>query len=403
MNKIVLHIDMNSYFASVEQQANPFLRGKPIVVSGKEDSRTVIVAASVEAKKFGVKTAMSVFEAKKLCPHLYFIQPDPEKYAYVTDSFLKIFKKHTSEVELFSIDEAFLDLTNYVKNFKQAEKLAEKIKKQIQKQIGEWIRCSIGISFNRQMAKLASDMKKPDGLVLIEKKDRFKVLDFIKVDDLCGLGPRLAKRLDALGLNDLKKVRQADKQIMLDELGPYWAPRLRKMAAGELDEEIVPYYEEEQMKSAGASYTLPQNTFNKNYLYQILIQLIEKVCRRLRKNNLRAKTTCYFFRFEDFTHWEERRTWAGYLSDEILFFEWAKKQIEKLIFPKSVRLIGFRADKLMENNNQLPLFIKDRKKVLLTECLDKINNTYGERTIFSGVMLDAPKLKKRAGGFKFEI
>jgi DNA polymerase-4 len=206
-----------------------------------------------------------------------------------------------------------------------------------------------------------------------------------------------------MGLTDLKKIRQADQQIMLDEFGPYWAPRLQKMAAGQLDEQIIPYYKEEKIKSASASYTLNQNTFNKNDLFKILIQLVEKVCRRLRKNNLQAKTTHYFLRFENFTHWSERKTWSGYLSDEILFFEWAKKQIEKLIFPKSVRLIGFRADKLMENNNQLPLFIKDRKKVLLTEYLDKINNAYGERTIFSGAMLDAPKLKKRAGGFKFEI
>jgi len=403
MKKIILHIDMNSYFASVEQQANPFLRGKPIVVSGKEDSRTVIVAASIEAKKFGVKTAMNVFEAKKLCPNLYFVQPDPQKYAQVTDSFFKIFQRHTSQVELFSIDEAFLDLTGYVKNFDQAKKVAEKIKVQIKKEIGEWMRCSIGISFNRLLAKLASDMKKPDGLVVIEEKDKFIILDSIKIDDLCGLGPRLAKRLEALGLITLKKVREADRQIMLDEFGPYWGPRLQKMAAGDLDEDIVPYYEEEQMKSASASYTLPQNTFDKHYLYQILIQLVEKVCRRLRKNNLRSKTTCYFLRFEDFTHWGERKSWSGYISDEIKFFEWAKRQIEKLIFPKAVRLIGFRAGNVAQDNNQLPLFLKDRKKFLLTDSLDKINDTYGERTIHSAAMLDTPRLKRRAGGFKFEI
>ena len=394
---------MNSYFASVEQQANPFLRGKPIVVSGKEDSRTVIVAASVEAKKFGVKTAMNIFEAKKLCPNLYFVQPDPKKYAYVTDSFFEIFKRHTSEVELFSIDEAFLDLTGFANDFKQSEKIAKIIKKQIKNEIGEWIRCSIGISFNRLLAKLASDMKKPDGLIVIEEKDKFKILDSIKVDDLCGIGPRLAKRLEALVLTNLKKVREADKQIMLDEFGPYWGSRLQKMAAGDLNEDIVPYYEQEQMKSASASYTLPQNTFDKNYICQILIQLIEKVCRRLRKNNLRAKTTAYFLRFEDFTHWGERKTWSGYLSDEIRFFEWAKRQMGKLIFPKAVRLIGFQAGNVAENNNQLPLFLKERKKFFLNQSLDKINDTYGERTIFSASMLDAPPLKRRAGGFKFEI
>ncbi len=401
--KIILHIDMNSYFASVEQQANPFLRGKPIVVSGKEDSRTVIVAASIEAKKFGIKTAMNVFEAKKLCPNLYFVQPDPQKYAQVTNSFFEIFKRYSSEVELFSIDEAFLDLTKYVKNFNQAHIVAKKIKEQIKNEIGERITCSVGISFNRILAKLAANMKKPDGLVVIEEKDKLKVLDSIKPNDLCGLGPRLAKRLNNLGLDTLRKIRQANKQIMLDEFGPYWAPRLQKMAAGELDETITPYYKEEQLKSAGASYTLPQNTYDKNYLYQILIQLVEKVCRRLRKNNLSAKTTAYFLRFEDFTHWGERKTWTNYLYDEVNFFEWAKSQIERLIFPKAVRLIGFRAGNVIESNNQMPLFIKERKKFLLIKSLDKINDIYGERTIFSAAMLDVPKLKRRAGGFKFEI
>jgi len=401
--KIILHIDMNSYFASVEQQANPFLRGKPIVVSGKEDSRTVIVAASIEAKKFGIKTAMNIFEAKKICPNLYFVQPDPQKYAQVTNAFFEIFKRYTSEVELFSIDEAFLDLTKYVKSFTQAEAVAKKIKKQIKKEIGEWIRCSIGVSFNRLLAKLAANMKKPDGLVVIEQKDKLKVLDSIKPDDLCGLGPRLAKRLNNLGLDTLKKIRQADKQIMLDEFGPYWAPRLQKMAAGDLDESITPYYKEEQLKSAGASYTLPKNTYDKNYLYQILIQLVEKVCRRLRKNNLSAKTTAYFLRFEDFSHWGERKTWTHYLYDEVRFFEWAKSQIEKLIFPKAVRLIGFRAGNVIESNNQMPLFIRERKKFLLAKYLDKINDIYGERTIHSAAMLDVPRLKRRAGGFKFEI
>ncbi len=108
-------------------------------------------------------------------------------------------------------------------------------------------------------------------------------------------------------------------------------------------------------------------------------------------------------RFEDFTHWGEIKSWSGYISDEIKFFEWAKRQIEKLIFPKAVRLIGFRAGNVAENDNQLPLFLKERKKVLLTEYLDKINDAYGERTIYSAAMLKAPRLKRRAGGFKFEI
>ncbi|HUT21956.1 MAG TPA: DNA polymerase IV [Candidatus Bipolaricaulota bacterium] len=403
MDRILLHIDMNSYFASVEQQANPFLRGKAMVVSGKEDSRTVIVAASAEAKKMGIKTAMSVFEARKLCSRLIFVQPDPVKYAQITERFFEIFKKYAGEVELFSIDEAFLDLTGLAVDFVQAVEIAKKIKTELKNEVGEWIKCSIGISYNKLLAKLASDLKKPDGLFIIERENKRQVLNQAKPEDICGIGPRLAARLENLGLDTLKKIEEADEKIMRFEFGPHWGPRLKLLASGELDEPVISYYREESVKSASASYTLPQNTFDKDYILKILAQLIEKVCRRLRKNNLVGKTSMFFFRFDNFTHWGESQTWPGYLADDLSFFEWSRGKIFDLNLDRAVRLVGFRVSNLIEGRGQPPLFPKERKRFLLAESLDKINDDFGEHSIHLGSMLGSPRLKKRAGGFKYEI
>ena len=192
MTRTILHIDMNSYFATVEQQANPLLRGKPIAVSGRPNIQSVVATASYEAKKYGVKSGMNTWEAKKLCPFLIFIPGDPNKYIDITGRLIKIFKSYTPLVEIFSIDEVFLDLSHASS---RAQEIALEIKVRIRREIGDKMTCSIGVASNKFLAKLASEKKKPDGLTIVTPETLDEILLSSKLDDFCGIGRRILARL----------------------------------------------------------------------------------------------------------------------------------------------------------------------------------------------------------------
>ena len=392
---------MDSYFATVEQQANPHLRGKPIVVSGKEGSRTVIVAASKEAKKFGVKTAMPIFEAKKLCPQIYFVYPDGDKYQETTDKFLKIFKQFTEKVEVFSIDEAFVDLTGYLKNFSQALTVAQKVKLLIKQEVGEWVTCSIGIAANKLLAKLASDIKKPDGIFIIDEKNKFEVLDQSNLDDFCGIGARLLLRLEMLGVESVKKLRRYPVAALKKEFGPFAADFLHRLSFGEDDREVIPYFNEAEIKSIGRSYTLPADTWDKKEISQTLLHLCENCGRGLRRKKLAGKTLQYYFRFADFTHGGMRLTLPGYVNDGLAIYQIGVKLLDGYRLQKAVRKVGVCVSNLVKDFKQLPLWVKDRKRLAVLPYLDAINDKYGDLTIKPAFLADANALRKKVGGFKY--
>ena len=199
---------MNSYFASVEQQARPALRGKPMAIVGSADKkRTIIVAASYEAKALGIKTGTQLWEAKKLCPQIELISADCQRYEAITRQFLNIFISKTPLVEVFSIDEAFLDVTGQVKNFDEAEQLAIEIKNEIKQTIGPNIRCSVGIGQNKFIAKLASEAKKPDGLTIVLPGKEQNFVDQFELKDACGIGFRTDAHLKRLGIQSFKDLR----------------------------------------------------------------------------------------------------------------------------------------------------------------------------------------------------
>lgn len=240
--KIIVHIDFNSFFATVEQQANPRLRGKPVGVSGGDRlTRTVVGAASVEAKARGVKTGMRIPEALKLCPDLILVKGDSDKYLSVTKKFLNILKGYSDKLEVFSIDEVFLELSEGfiargpVSSQPQSNPAASEdkagtpfwgapfaatphlaslfsmalnIKERIRKEAGEWITVSIGISYNKMLAKLAGSLYKPDGLVgIFDEQSAQWILDRAALDDVCGIGYRIKARLNNMGVFNFKDLR----------------------------------------------------------------------------------------------------------------------------------------------------------------------------------------------------
>ena len=401
--RFIFHIDMDSFFASVEQQTNASLRGRPIVVSGKEGSRSVIVASSKEAKKLGIKTGMLPFEAKKIFPQIVFVEPDGEKYSFVSRQIMEIFKKYTEMVEVFSIDEAFLDLTGYVKTREQATVLASKIKQDIKNQIGAFVTCSVGEAENKLLAKLASDLGKPDGLFFIDEQNKLAVLNAAKLTDFCGIGRRLEKRLLELGVDTVVKLREQSLDRLQRTFGNVCGQNLFNIARGLDDSLVVPYFEAPEAKSVGRSYTLPSNTFNKEEILAVLMHLSEQVGRELRRIKLCGRTIVVYLRFGDFTGHYFRHTWRDGIGDGAALFKFGEHNIRRFRLPRPVRLVGIHASNLVSETKQQSLWNLDRKKARLLPFVDELNDKYGDLTVKPAVLLKLKRLRKKVGGFKISV
>jgi DNA polymerase IV len=223
----IMHVDLNSCFATIEQQANPLLRGKPIVVAAYDSPRGCVLAPSIEAKKYGIKTGMTVGDAKLLYPGVIVLTPDPPKYRFVHLKFRNIFKDYSPDVTPKSIDEAVIDLTHTLELFKgTVTDIGKEIKKRFREEIGEWMQCSIGVSTNRFLAKLAASLHKPDGLDIIDHRNVLDVYKRVSLLDLNGINTRFQARLNAAGIFTPMEFYQAPmeklkRQVFQSILGYY--------------------------------------------------------------------------------------------------------------------------------------------------------------------------------------
>ncbi|OGE33797.1 hypothetical protein A3D83_04465 [Candidatus Daviesbacteria bacterium RIFCSPHIGHO2_02_FULL_41_10] len=438
--RIILHIDFNSYFATVEQQANPRLRGKPIGVTGGDRvKRTVLGAASVEAKRFGVKTGMQIWEARKLCPQIILVPGDSDKYLETTKRFLNILKDYSPYLEVFSIDECFLELLHSViarsETTKQStaedchgrlgdlamtKNIAQEIKSRIKQEIGEYITCSIGISYNKLMAKLAGSLQKPDGLVVIaNQEEAIKVLDRIELDEICGIGPRIKKRLNNMGVVNFYQLRQVPLKSLLASFKSY-GQILYNMARGIDHSPIVPFYEKEEVKSIGHRHTIDHDTDDREEIKQILLKLSEMVARRLRGKNLMGKTIHCWYREAFRMHNPGLKlpsqtgienTGSGFLSngmqttilptcDGLEIFKSAWKIFQNIWDDERIRMIGVSISNLIPQTPQNLSFLpEEKRKEIITKALDKINDRYGEFTLQRGVLLTSAKIHRKPNQF----
>jgi len=392
---------MDSFFATAEQQANPALRGRPIVVSGKEGSRSVIVASSKEAKKFGVKTGLLHHEARKLCPQLIFVEPDGNKYDFLHHQLINLLRRVTNKVEVFSIDEAFLDLSDCTRSWQEAENIALRIKDGVYSDLGEWVTCSIGIAENKLLAKLASDKNKPNGLFIVEKENKEQVLLKAKLTDFCGLGPRTAKLLnESYGIDSIAKLRELNFQRLNQIFGPARGQFLFELCRGIDHSLVVPDEDKDEVKSVSRSYTLPHDTFDKEEILVVLLHLCDSLGHELRRKKLAAKTVIVYLRYGDFTHGGFRLTLPGYINDTYQIFMIGYNRLMKFLLPKGVRLVGIYATNLLESAKQQSFFRIENKFQEIAPFLDEINNTYGELTIKPAFLLNLKRLRNKVGGFR---
>lgn len=391
---------MNSYFATIEQQANPILRGKPIIVSGKPHIRSVVAAASIEAKKYGISSGMPTWEAKKLCPWVIFVPGDPEKYISATERLVGIFEQFTPLVEIFSIDEAFLDVTATAHLFGGAVWVAKRIKKLIHEDLGEWVTCSIGISENKLLAKLASEMRKPDGLTILKKSDLPRFFDKIKLTDFCGIGERIAVRLTKLGIATVADLAKSDERVLENEFG-HIGRTIYNMGQGTGDDVVIPHQEQPEEKSFSHSFTLPADTFDPHMIYSTLLRLTEKVGRRMRKANFSGRTIFAGIRFNDFSFMGKQKKLGAYINDGFLIYTHALCIWKQLHINRPIRMINVGVTDLIHENFLPESFLpeeKRRKKLVLT--MDRVNDVFGEFTVSRASILSTKNMEKNVAGIR---
>ena len=300
-----LHVDLNSCFATIEQQARPHLRGKPIAVAAYVTPRGCVLTASYEAKAYGVKTGMRVMEAQALCPQIIVLPPDPDKYLYIHHGFKKILSKYTPDLEAKSIDEFVLNLrgTDH-KTESDLIALGIRIKRELREGLGSWLKCNVGIGTNRFLAKLAASLHKPDGLDVISHQSLRSTYAQLGLRDLHGINFRNEARLNRWAIKTPLEFLGSDVSLLRGPVfhsivGYYWYVRLR---GWEIDAERF------KRRTFGQSYALPKYTASDTELSQLMMKLCEKMGRRLRKHGSVARGIHVWSGFADHSSWHKGKS-----------------------------------------------------------------------------------------------
>ena len=361
----VMHIDFNSCFASIEQQANPLLRGKPIVVAAFATDRGCILAASVEAKRLGIKTGFRVMDGKKICPGLIVLPPDPWKYRNIHLKLRNLLLKYSPEVTPKSIDEFVMEVVNG-----EPWTVARDIKQKIKSDIGEWLTVSIGIATNRYLAKIAAGFHKPDGLDEINKDNFLNVYSKLKLTDLTGIKQRNAARLNSFGIYSVLDFYQAPvwklKAAFHSIVGLYWHTRL---TGYEIDDV------EFERRSFGNSVAIGKNLSKIEEISPILSRLTEKMCSRLRTAGYRAGGVHLAIVYKNGSWWHK-----GRLTKDI--YKGAFRLLLEANPSSPVLNLAVSCYGLSRNDSlQLNIFENVEKREDLEKSIDKLNQRWGDFTI----------------------
>lgn len=384
-HRVCLHLDMNAFFASVEQQANPELQGKPIAVVGSA-GRTVITTSSYEARAFGVKTGMAIWEAKRCCPQLIIVIGDNKKYTYTSSRIVQMMLDYTPLVEPFSIDEAWLDVTHSLSIFGTSERIAYLLKARIKESFG--ITCSIGIAPNKLLAKLASDMQKPDGLTIIRPEDVSRVLERMPINELCGIGKKMMRHLNMMSIYTCGELGRCEEERLTRKFGII-GKQLKMMGQGIDNSPVTPADETDEVKSVGHSMTLRKDIEKREDILKFLLQLSEMVGRRARRYGVSGKTVTLYVRYADFySSFGKQNTIKSYinLSDDI--YKVAIGILDTVELPQPIRQLGVRLSNLKYEAEQLSLFRDVQKKSDVIKAMDAVNDRFGSFKVTYGSLLD---------------
>lgn len=341
----IIHIDMDAFYASVEQLDNPDLRGKPVAVGGKSE-RGVVAAASYEARKFGVRSAMSGMLARKKCPELIFVKPRFERYTEISKQIRNIFFEYTDLVEPLSLDEAFLDVTQNKKGNPSATLIAQEIRQKIFETTG--LTASAGISINKLVAKIASDYNKPNGQKTVPPEEVIGFLEQLDIRKFFGVGKVTQEKMYRLGIFTGKDLKSKDLEFLQTEFGKsgtYYYHAVR----GVHQSEVKPH---RTVKSLGAERTFLENISSEIFLMEKLQPIAEKVEKRLAKNKIAGKTITLKIKYSDFTVQTRSKTLPYFIRDKQLLLDTAQELLFQEKLKESVRLIGITVSQFNLPENQ---------------------------------------------------
>lgn len=381
MERVILHVDMDAYFASVEQQINPFLRGKPVIVCGNPQTKTVVASASYEAKRQGVRSGMSIPQALSLCPEAVLVPGNPICYAETSRTIFSLLTSFSEEVEIYSIDEAFLDVSSTVHLFGGKESLGLQIKKTILKKTG--LSCSVGIAPNKLLAKIAASLVKPDGLRIIEEKEIPELMLNLPIEEVPGIGPRLASLLSDWGITTCGQIQKLGEEFFVTRFG--LRGKILYQAACGLDQSPV-IKTPAQPKSIGHSYTLPFNTNDMEYIRAVIFRLSEQVASRMRQSSFYGRVVTVCVRLDDFTTFTRQKKFLPFPPDGHRIYTLAWQIFHSFSLNRKVRMLGISVSELSRDIPG-PLFPEEKSRENLFQAIDRLNGRLGANTVFPATFL----------------
>jgi DNA polymerase-4 len=386
--QVIIHCDMDAFYASVAELDDPSLRGKPVVVGA--GIRGVVLSANYSARKFGIRAAMPVSRAKRMAPGAIFVSPDHHRYSEISEKVMEIFASFTPLVEPLSLDEAFLDVTGAQKLLGTPREIGQAIRKRVHQECG--ITCSVGIAPNKFIAKLASGHCKPNGLLEIKEDRILTFLHPLPVSDLWGVGPKLAEQLQKLGLNSVSDVAKTPLETLKRALGEATGEHLYELSWGRDFRAVIP---EEPDKSISAAETFSYDIDDPEIILREYLRLTEKASARLRDKELFAKTISIKVRFADFSTITRSKTLPLPISSTHEIYQVVKDLYKALKLERArLRLVGVSLENLYESApEQLMLGQREKGWREAESAVDRAAERFGEESVRPARLI---KLKREA-------
>ena len=380
----ILHVDMDAFYASVEERDNPKLKGKAVVVGmGK---RGVVSAANYEARKFGIRAAMPIYKAKALAPHAVFIAPNMARYTEVSEQVMAIFRDVTPHVEPISLDEAFLDVTGARRLLGSGIEIADQIRKRVEKELG--ITCSVGIAHNKFIAKIASGHCKPNGVLEVDPEKMLEFLHPLAANEIWGVGPKTNELLEKMGLFTIADIANTPRSTLIRVLGQASGASLYELAWGRDYRDVITEHAE---KSISASQTFDVDLYQPEEILKEFLRLTEKSADRMRAKGLAANTISIKVRFADFKTISRSKTLDLPTTGTQEIFEVAKSLYLSLDLDRVlVRLVGVSLDSLVENDDVTQMVLGERTSSWqqADRAIDRVKAKFGSGSLRPARLVD---------------
>ncbi|HYR41526.1 MAG TPA: DNA polymerase IV [Terriglobia bacterium] len=383
----ILHVDMDAFYTSIEQLDHPEYKGRPVMVGADPKGgkgRGVVAACSYEARKFGVHSALPISRAWKLCPEGVYVRPRMKRYVEVSHQVMEVFRRFTDLVEPLSIDEAFLDITGSVALLGQPGEIARSIKKEIREATG--LTASVGLAPNKFLAKIASDLRKPDGYVVLQEADIEQFLRDLPISRLWGVGPKTEVRLHEMGFRTIGELQKASRESLVRSLGSL-GEHLYHLSQGIDDRPVVPNWEP---KSVGTETTFEEDTGDREFLLRTILELSDHVAERLRKDEYRARKVTLKLRYSNFSTHTKQHSLDKLIQTGEEIAAIARGLFSQFPLDRKIRLIGVSAGDLHRDGKdpqQLALFGQPGDKEKLSRTVDEIKEKFGVDALRRGSQL----------------